>query len=196
MTPGDRESVPRDPRLRDFVTLCVLIAWGALWIGQVHGLSADVEAARIGLLQLDLEKAALFGMIQNDWGDEPLLGAVAVQGSPILPIDQRFQGLIWVFTTTCRHSPAALPALLEIAEGDIPILAVALDDDPEAVLTWLAERALPFPVVMDPSGPIADLFSSLGTPYTILLDRGQVRTSVLGPISQLDRRRIRSALSR
>jgi len=74
---------------------------------------------------------------------------------------------------TCREELASLSRITrEIPE--ITVVAVAVEDEPDAVTSFIAAEKIPFPVLLDVGEARGD-FSIPSLPYTVLLNsRGQM----------------------
>jgi len=74
----------------------------------------------------------------------------------------------------CRLEMPAMERLYrEFKERDFVILAVNVQEGPEAVRAFIRELKLTFPVVLDPKGRPAMAYVVRGLPATYLIDRNQ-----------------------
>ena len=78
------------------------------------------------------------------------------------------------------------------------MLEVNLGEDPQAVLAFRNEFAIPFPLLLDPEERVQKLLGVRGHPSTVLIDRkGRIRGRILGERewqSEAARRLVRSLL--
>jgi peroxiredoxin len=95
--------------------------------------------------------------------------------------------LVNFWATTCAVCVQEMPALVALHQAlgpqGLQTLAVAVRHDPPALVADFAQRrALPFGVVIDNTGAIADGFGSVrGTPTTFVIDRqGRIALRVEG----------------
>ncbi len=95
--------------------------------------------------------------------------------------------LLNLWATWCPPCIAEMPVLNAIAERFGPrglvVLAVAGDDDVEAVRRFVASREIKFDVLLDPGGAVGTQYGITGYPETFLVDReGRVREKYVGPL--------------
>jgi peroxiredoxin len=77
-----------------------------------------------------------------------------------------------------------LPSLLELhhEQPNLVILAVSIDEDPDAYANFIARRHVDLITVRDPSQSAAKLFNTDMWPETYLIDRnGVIRSKYIGP---------------
>jgi cytochrome c biogenesis protein CcmG/thiol:disulfide interchange protein DsbE len=91
--------------------------------------------------------------------------------------------LVNFWATWCEPCIVELPSLLQL-HRDLPnltILAVSIDDDPEAYSNFLAERHVDLITVRDPSQSAAKLFHTEQWPETYVIDpNGIIRRKFVG----------------
>ncbi len=123
------------------------------------------------------------------------LGSIAdftlndLSGKPVRLSDYRGQPvLVNLWASWCPPCRAEIPDLIKFytahqAEG-LVLLAVNSADDLNSAQQFAKEKAMPFPVLYDPSGSVEHLFRVDGLPSTFLIDRsGTVRFTWTGQIS-------------
>lgn len=72
--------------------------------------------------------------------------------------------------TLCSYELPHLIALRRsIGEGELGIVAIAVDDTPEAAAEMASRADLPFPVLIDTHGTMKELFALSDLPTTILV---------------------------
>ncbi len=85
----------------------------------------------------------------------------------------------------CREEMPAIERLNQrLAAKGLAVLAVSIDTGPEAeaVRRFVAEHRLTFPIGLDPSLRVVDLYGIRALPATFLVDRrGRVLAQALGP---------------
>jgi cytochrome c biogenesis protein CcmG/thiol:disulfide interchange protein DsbE len=91
----------------------------------------------------------------------------------------------------CQHEHPELTAFNQRhqASGDAAVLGVVFEDDPAAVRRFVAERAVDWPMVVDPKGKVALDFGVRGPPESFLIDpNGIVLVKFVGEVraAQLD----------
>lgn len=87
--------------------------------------------------------------------------------------------LVTFWATWCGPCRVEMPALEALyakkRAAGLEILAVNEDRDREKVAAYLKDRALSFPLLIDPDGKVAEAYGVEGLPTTVLIDRkGQV----------------------
>lgn len=91
--------------------------------------------------------------------------------------------LVNFWATWCAPCIEELPSLLELHHEDpnLVILAVSVDEDPEAYASFLARRRVDLITVRDPSESVAKLFHTEQWPETYTIDRqGFIRRKFVG----------------
>jgi peroxiredoxin len=92
--------------------------------------------------------------------------------------------LVNFWATWCEPCVVELPSLLQL-HHDLPslaILAVSVDEDPDAYSNFIARRHVDLITVRDPSESAANLFHTDMWPETYVLDRkGIIRRKFVGP---------------
>ena len=91
--------------------------------------------------------------------------------------------LVNFWATWCAPCIEELPSLLELHHEDpnLVILAVSVDEDPEAYASFLARRHMDLITVRDPSESVAKLFHTEQWPETYTIDRqGFIRRKFVG----------------
>lgn len=115
-----------------------------------------------------------------------------VQGHPVALSDFKGQPVIINFWATwcgpCRVEMPHLQAAYENHhQNGLVVLGVNLTerDDPRAVPDFLAEFGLTFPVVLDHSGQVAELYRVLGQPASVFIDQeGMIHQVFQGPVNE------------
>ncbi len=88
--------------------------------------------------------------------------------------------LVDFWATWCEPCKVALPLYRklygELRDRGFEVVAVSVDDGDEAVRAFLAREPLPFPVLRDPGGTLAESLSVAEMPTSFVLGRdGRVR---------------------
>ena len=92
--------------------------------------------------------------------------------------------LLNFWATWCAPCVVELPSLLQLHhdDPDLAILAVSIDEDPEAYSSFLVERHVDLITVRDPTQSAANLYHTDMWPETYLIDRnGIIRRKFVGP---------------
>ena len=87
------------------------------------------------------------------------------------------------WATWCPPCVQEMPGLIALHHDrpDLAILAVSIDEDPEAYLRFLTRRHVDFTTVRDPSQNAAKLYHTEGWPETYIIDRkGVIRRKIVG----------------
>lgn len=120
----------------------------------------------------------------SESGPHPLLGQPApeleaqpLDGEPITIGGQSGEVLVLEFWATwCGPCVAALPKMAELgerfADRGVKLYAVNVNEPADAVKTFLQERELDLPVLLDPEGRIASAYSANAIPQTVLIGKG------------------------
>jgi peroxiredoxin len=91
--------------------------------------------------------------------------------------------LLNFWATWCPPCVQEMPGLVELHHDrpDLAILAVSIDDDPNAYSRFLVRRHVDFITVRDPSQSAARLYHTEGWPETYIIDRqGVIRRKIVG----------------
>ena len=92
--------------------------------------------------------------------------------------------LLNFWATWCAPCVVEMPSLLELHHDrpDLAILAVSIDEDPEAYSHFLIRHHVDLITVRDPALTAAKLYHTKGWPETYIIDRnGVIRRKVVGP---------------
>jgi cytochrome c biogenesis protein CcmG, thiol:disulfide interchange protein DsbE len=92
--------------------------------------------------------------------------------------------LLNFWATWCEPCLVELPSLLQLHhdQPDLAILAVSIDEDPEAYSSFIVQRHVDLITVRDPSQSAAKLYGTKGWPETYAIDRnGIIRRKFIGP---------------
>lgn len=86
----------------------------------------------------------------------------------------------------CRDEASDVDAFSrEYQSRDIVVLAVDLKEDPAIVREFMTRNKLSFPVVMDDTGKVSDLYRITGVPTWFIIDRnGFIKAVKEGPMSK------------
>jgi peroxiredoxin len=91
--------------------------------------------------------------------------------------------LLNLWATWCAPCVQEMPALVQLHHDhpELAILAVSVDEDPEAYKQFISERHVDLITVRDPDERVAKLYGSDGWPETYIIDRkGIIRRKVVG----------------
>jgi peroxiredoxin len=91
--------------------------------------------------------------------------------------------LLNFWATWCAPCIEEMPALIQLhhEHPELAIVAVSIDEDPEAYSRFIARRHVDFITVRDPAQKAAQLYHSEGWPETYIIDRsGIVRRKIVG----------------
>ena len=94
--------------------------------------------------------------------------------------------LLNIWATWCAPCEAEMPSIQrlydEMAPDGLKLGSVSVEfTSADAVRRWLADRHLTFPVLLDKSGRIEDVYQTTGVPETFVLDRqGVIVKKVIG----------------
>lgn len=114
----------------------------------------------------------------------------AIDGSDVTLSALRGKAVVVAFWATwCEYCREELPLIADLyaeAHDDgLEVLAVNLHDEPEQVVAFVAELGLPYPVLMDRRGEVANRYRVRGLPTTVFIDpEGAVQRVHLGTIEE------------
>ena len=96
--------------------------------------------------------------------------------------------LVNLWATWCPPCVEELPVLDQLvadyAGKGLVVLAVAGDDDPQAVRDFVARSPVKFEVLLDTGGAIGTQYGISGYPETFFIDRqGRLRNKIIGPVA-------------
>ncbi len=83
--------------------------------------------------------------------------------------------LITFWATWCEACREEIPALIQLAKQyaeKLEIVSVNAQEEPDTVKNFLSENPLNYPVILDESGEISDLFDVTAIPSVVLLAKG------------------------
>jgi peroxiredoxin len=84
----------------------------------------------------------------------------------------------------CVDEIPSLGAMQAQLQARVKVLAVSIDEDPEAYHRFLQEYGVHFLTVRDPSQHASSLYGTRGWPETYVIDRrGVVRRKFIGPVN-------------
>jgi peroxiredoxin len=94
--------------------------------------------------------------------------------------------LVNFWATWCKPCEDEIPAMGRLygaLDGEpFEMLAISVDDDPEAVRAFRDRLGIPFPILLDPDEEVSRLYQTTGYPETILVDEeGRVVERYVGP---------------
>ena len=95
--------------------------------------------------------------------------------------------LVNVFASWCGPCIAETPHLVEASEAypeDFVVLGVNLQESSDAVLAYLADFGIAYPLVMDPNSEITSVYQPIGLPTSWFIDSDGIVTYVhVGPMT-------------
>ena len=92
--------------------------------------------------------------------------------------------LLNFWATWCAPCVEEIPSLLQLHHDrpDLAILAVSIDENPEAYSRFLVRHNVDLTTIRDPEQRAAQLFHTEGWPETYIIDRkGFIRRKIVGP---------------
>lgn len=169
--------------LRRAVAYSILLAAVAAFVGQERSAPVDTTTQRLGILDGPASPGP--GQAAPDF-------VLEEQGTGRLVRLSEFRGKVVVlnfWATWCPPCIAEMPDLqaLHVAHAgadDLVVLAVNVEEPPEAVEEFRQQRPLSMPVLSDRSGEVRRHYGLPGLPGTFFIDRdGVVRAKTLGPVT-------------
>jgi len=91
--------------------------------------------------------------------------------------------LLNFWATWCPPCVQEMPGLIELHHDrpDLAILAVSIDEDPDAYNRFITRHRVDFTTVRDPNQSAARLYHTEGWPETYIIDRqGVIRRKIVG----------------
>lgn len=117
----------------------------------------------------------------------PDFTAVLLTGAPVRLADYQGRSPLWIEFWTmecaaCAHQLADLPDMVaEYSAKGLPVLSVAVEDDPAAVADYMRTSGYDWPVVVDVDRDMARAYCATLVPTAVLIDRqGIVRSILIG----------------
>jgi len=161
----------------NWITLTIVVAMlGAIWIGVNRVDASDTSSAGrsaspdIGYLAPDFT-------LLTSGGDE--LSLSDLRGTPVL---------VNFWATWCPPCRAEIPALEQTYRqfgGDVLVLGIDVQENPDRVATFIQQNDMTYPVVIDESAEIAKIYQVRAFPTSYLIDeRGVVLQVYNGPVNQ------------
>jgi len=92
--------------------------------------------------------------------------------------------LLNFWATWCAPCIEEMPSLLQLHhdQPDLAILAISVDENPDAYSRFILRRHVDLTTVRDPDQKAAQLYHTEGWPETYIIDRqGFIRRKVVGP---------------
>jgi cytochrome c biogenesis protein CcmG/thiol:disulfide interchange protein DsbE len=101
----------------------------------------------------------------------PALSVRTLDGAPVQLDKLRGPALIDLWATWCMPCAHALPFYARLAkETGIHVVAVSIDADDAVVREWLLRNPVPFEILRDPNGEVAEELGMRLMPTSFLLD--------------------------
>ena len=149
-----------------------------------------VRLVAAGIVTLALAGAGYVGYVRGGMQSAPAVGYTLLDGRPSSL--QQLRGkvvLVNFWATDCAPCLREMPQFATLHEKfkarGYDMLAVAMRHDPPAlVINYAAQHRLPFDVVIDNTGAVAQGFGAVQvTPTTVLIDRrGQIVERYVGEV--------------
>jgi hypothetical protein len=161
------------------------VTWSFLSWASAERLRQEVAESRAAIVKADAEKELLFRFVKDVLvvgEDQAYLYGDLVGAQRACRLDHEYDGVIVGLDTECVYSVAGLPAMNDLYEAGLPIVGVVVREGGGAPATWVAEHDVRFPVMQSASGPLAPLFEGAGTPFYLVLSKGQLGWGYLGNV--------------
>jgi thiol-disulfide isomerase/thioredoxin len=100
-----------------------------------------------------------------------------LEGVPVNLNDLRGPALVDLWATWCVPCARSLPFYQQLAAGTgLRVVAISIDAEDEPVRKWLLEHPVPFQILRDPNGVVAEQLGMQVMPTSFLIDsRGLIR---------------------
>lgn len=100
-----------------------------------------------------------------------------LQGREVNLSDYQDKNVLLVFSTTwCGFCRREIPHIKELYQRyggkKLEVLNIYIDEPVEKVSSYAAENALPYRILIDPEGRVAESYNVRGVPFLILVGRG------------------------
>jgi thiol-disulfide isomerase/thioredoxin len=101
----------------------------------------------------------------------PALSVRTLDGAPVRLDRLRGPALVDLWATWCMPCAHALPFYARLAkETGIHVVAISIDNDDQAVRQWLERNGVPFQILRDPNGEVAEQLGMRLMPTSFLID--------------------------
>jgi thiol-disulfide isomerase/thioredoxin len=101
----------------------------------------------------------------------PALSVRTLDGAPVRLDGLRGPALVDLWATWCMPCARALPFYARLAkETGIHVVAISIDADDQPVREWLRRNDVPFEVLRDPNGEVAEQLGMRLMPTSFLID--------------------------
>jgi thiol-disulfide isomerase/thioredoxin len=101
----------------------------------------------------------------------PALVVRTMDGAPVRLDELRGPALVDLWATWCMPCAHALPFYARLArETGIQVVAISIDSDDQPVREWLIRNAVPFTILRDPNGEVAEQLGMRVMPTSFLID--------------------------
>lgn len=102
----------------------------------------------------------------------PALQVRTLDGAPVRLDSLRGPALVDLWATWCMPCAHALPFYARLAkETGVHVVAISIDNDDDVVRAWLSHNAVPFQILRDPNGQVAEELGMHLMPTSFLIDR-------------------------
>ena len=94
--------------------------------------------------------------------------------------------LVNFWATWCKPCEDEMPSMERLYRALAPdgfeLVAISVDEDPEAVAAFRARTGVSFPIALDPSQEVSRLYQTQGYPESLLVDKqGRILERYVGP---------------
>jgi peroxiredoxin len=101
----------------------------------------------------------------------PALSVRTMDGRPVRLDQLRGPALVDLWATWCMPCAHALPFYARLAhETGIRVVAISVDAEDDAVREWLTKHDVPFEILRDPDGEVAEQLGMRLMPTSFLID--------------------------
>ena len=108
------------------------------------------------------------------WRTQPALFGTDVATGSVLAISVESADVVYVLDEACAACLQNLPLLDSLAREGVRVVAISHHGSRASLAAFQSARKIPYPVLVEPSGELADISNVFITPISLLFARGRI----------------------